>query len=114
MVDYLDAWGSVGGDRACHESRGGFLARKIGLRSMSPSPLLDVSGLAIELHGRMPVTEATFSLSEGSCIGLVGETGCGKTMTCRALTGMLPLIGAVACAGRVLLGDVDLLGLSER
>ena len=37
-----------------------------------------------------PVEDVSFILERGETLGLVGESGCGKTVLCRALLGLLP------------------------
>ena len=54
------------------------------------------------------------SSSRGECVGLVGETGSGKSVTCRALTGMLRWLGARITRGRVLFGGRDIGAVDER
>jgi peptide/nickel transport system ATP-binding protein len=54
----------------------------------------------------------SFELRKGECFALVGESGCGKSMTALSLMRLLPEAGRIA-AGRVELGGVDLLGLPE-
>ena len=54
----------------------------------------------------------SFELRKGECFALVGESGCGKSMTALSLMRLLPEVGRIA-AGRVELGGVDLLGLPE-
>ena len=57
-------------------------------------PLLDVR----DLHVRIPLAAAPcarstaprFSVDRGQALGLVGESGCGKSMTLRAILGLLP------------------------
>jgi oligopeptide/dipeptide ABC transporter ATP-binding protein len=49
------------------------------------------------------VDGVSLSASRGEIVGVVGETGAGKTLTMRALLGLLP--GAVAATGTVALGD---------
>jgi peptide/nickel transport system ATP-binding protein len=54
----------------------------------------------------------SFELKAGECFALVGESGCGKSMTALSLMRLLPEAGRIA-GGRVELGGVDLLGLPE-
>jgi peptide/nickel transport system ATP-binding protein len=53
-----------------------------------------------------------FELRSGECFALVGESGCGKSMTALSILRLLPEAGRIA-GGRVLLGEQDLLGLPE-
>ena len=82
----------------------------------STQALLSVSGLSVNIAGRKSVTEilhgVSVDLMPGEMRGLVGETGSGKTMTARAVMGLLP-VGGIVTAGSIRLGDRDLLGLSE-
>jgi oligopeptide/dipeptide ABC transporter ATP-binding protein len=83
------------------------------------SPLLDVRGLRTEYRafGGSRVVNAvdgiSFTLEEGQTIGLVGESGCGKTTTCLSIVRLLPA-GARITDGEILLQGRDLLGLSDR
>ena len=58
------------------------------------APLLDVRGLTVELPTPAgwvrPVNEVSFRLEPGETLGLVGESGCGKTMLGLALLGLVP------------------------
>ncbi len=80
------------------------------------SPLLEVSDLrvVIERAGAdlYPVDGVDFSIGAGETFALLGESGCGKSMTALALTRLLPDAGRIE-AGTVRLGGDDLLRLSE-
>ncbi|MDR1061174.1 MAG: ABC transporter ATP-binding protein [Clostridiales bacterium] len=60
------------------------------------------------------VNGVSFSLEKGRTLGLVGETGAGKTTIARAILGILPSPPAVVGGGEILLGGDDILGASER
>ena len=80
------------------------------------SRLLEVEGLNVwfdlegerELHA---VQGVGFALEPGERLGLVGESGCGKTTTVLGLLGLLPPSASVA--GSVLLNGVDILAGGE-
>ena len=80
-------------------------------------PVLQVTDLSVQLMTRRgdvrAVDGASFDLEAGHALGLVGESGCGKTMTLRAIMGLLPRGGRVV-GGTVLLDGVDLLELDGR
>jgi oligopeptide/dipeptide ABC transporter ATP-binding protein len=79
-------------------------------------PLLQVEDLHVwfdlqdggELHA---VQGVGFTLERGERLGLVGESGCGKTTTALAIMGLLP--PSASAAGRVLLDGVDVLAGGE-
>src|SRR5262245_24990713 len=81
------------------------------------APLLDVEGLRIELpaaSGPVAVVDGvSLRIAAGETLGLVGESGCGKTMTGLALIRLVPPPLRVA-GGRALLNGEDLLRLPER
>jgi peptide/nickel transport system permease protein len=79
-----------------------------------PGALLEVRDLTVAVaDGPALVTGVSFALLPGSVLGLVGESGCGKTMTARALLGLLPE-GVAVTGGSVWFADRDLAGLPER
>ncbi len=59
------------------------------------------------------VDDVSFALARGETLGLVGESGCGKSMTALSLMRLLPA-GASVTSGRIRLNGQDLLALSER
>ncbi len=77
--------------------------------------LLDVRDLNVVFtrRGESPsiaVDNVSFSVRPGQTIGLVGESGCGKSVTSLAIMGLLPKRGNTV-SGEVLFDGVDLLGL---
>ena len=82
-----------------------------------PQPLLEITGLTTEINrdGRVirAVDDVTLALAPGQCLGLVGESGCGKTMTARSILRLLPAGGAIV-AGSIRLDGTELTALSER
>jgi peptide/nickel transport system ATP-binding protein len=79
--------------------------------------LLDVRGLKVEIqtpNGFLhPVRGVDFSVAPGETLAIVGESGCGKSLTALAIMGLLPR-SARLTAERIALGGDSLLGLSER
>jgi peptide/nickel transport system ATP-binding protein len=59
------------------------------------------------------VENVSFHLEAGETLGLVGESGCGKSMTGLSLMGLLPPGGAILDGSSVLLDDRELVGLPE-
>jgi peptide/nickel transport system ATP-binding protein len=55
----------------------------------------------------------SFDLHEGQTLGLVGESGCGKTTTLMAIMRLLPAQARIT-AGQILYNDQDILSLDER
>jgi oligopeptide/dipeptide ABC transporter ATP-binding protein len=78
---------------------------------MSDAPILDVRDLRVELplsRGTVHAVDgASIAVAPGEAFGLVGESGCGKSMTLRAIMGLLPRPGQVV-GGEVLFEGEDL------
>ena len=57
-------------------------------------PLLEVSNLRVRLQTHRGPADAvrgvSFALERGETLGLIGESGCGKSLTAMALMGLLP------------------------
>ncbi|MGI8576200.1 MAG: ABC transporter ATP-binding protein [Egibacteraceae bacterium] len=77
-------------------------------------PVLEVEGLTVGLGGLELITELAFALGAGERVGLIGESGSGKSLTALALIGLLP--EGLRARGSVRLAGVghDLIGASER
>jgi peptide/nickel transport system ATP-binding protein len=73
--------------------------------------LLDVADLSVRFETDDGVVQAvdslSFTLDEGEVLGVVGESGCGKSVSLMSLLGLLPSSAKVS--GRAAFGDVDLL-----
>ncbi len=74
---------------------------------------LDVRELRVEFPGATVVNGVSFSVPPGSVLGLVGESGCGKSMTALALIRLVPAPGRIA-GGDVRLEGRSLFALDER
>jgi peptide/nickel transport system permease protein len=87
------------------------------LAAEGPRTVLQVRHLSIEFDSpRGPlraVDDVSFDLRRGETLGLVGESGCGKTTTILGILRLLPPGGRVV-RGTVRYGDDDLLALPER
>jgi len=84
---------------------------------MSAPPVLSVSDLTVVFDtGRGPLTAAdrvSFELGEGRTMCVVGESGCGKTVTAQSLLGLLPGQGRIT-SGSVMMRGRDLLTMPDR
>jgi oligopeptide/dipeptide ABC transporter ATP-binding protein len=79
--------------------------------------LLSVEGLKTHCFTRAGLVRAvdgvSFSVNQGEALGIVGESGCGKSMTCASIVRLVPQPAARIVAGRILLEGEDLLTKSE-
>ena len=57
------------------------------------------------------VDGVSFSLAAGRTLGIVGESGCGKSVTSLSIMGLVPQPPGKICGGEILLENVDLLKL---
>ncbi len=84
---------------------------------MTAGPVLAVDDLVVEIGTSSgvarPVDGVSFEVAAGETVALVGESGCGKTMTALAVLGLLPRPGRVA-QGRISFEGRDLAGCSVR
>ncbi|MBK1842160.1 ABC transporter ATP-binding protein [Azospirillum sp. YIM B02556] len=83
---------------------------------MPADPVLAVDGLSIAFQtrrGLLPaVRDLSFSVGRGEMLAIVGESGCGKSLTALALLGLVPTPGRVT-GGAVRLEGRNLLALDE-
>jgi peptide/nickel transport system ATP-binding protein len=80
--------------------------------------LLEVKNLSIQyqtdLETVYAVNDISFSLAEGETLGLVGETGAGKTTTALGIMALLPERTGKVSSGEILFEDTNLLSLKEQ
>jgi len=84
---------------------------------MARQPLLSVEDLRVEFWTQRGTVHAvngiSFDIAPGETLGIVGESGCGKSVTSLALMGILPRAGRIT-GGTAMFGDRDLFTLSDR
>jgi oligopeptide/dipeptide ABC transporter ATP-binding protein len=84
---------------------------------MTPGPLLSVEGLSVafntEQGGVRVVEDVSFQLAAGETLGLVGESGCGKSVTAQTIMRLLPSPPSRIEGGRIKFEGEDLVGLPD-
>jgi peptide/nickel transport system ATP-binding protein len=85
---------------------------------VSADPLLQIENLKVIFHGdRGSTTHAVegldLTIRRGETLGLVGESGCGKSVTALSVMGLLPKASAEV-SGRIRFDGADLLALPDR
>ncbi|MGK9050698.1 ABC transporter ATP-binding protein [Neorhizobium petrolearium] len=79
-------------------------------------PLLDVRDLTVSFPagagGTHIVRGLSYSIARGETLGIVGESGCGKTMTSLALLGLIPANGTIG--GEINFGGRNLVSMTQR
>ena len=85
-----------------------------------PEPILQVRDLSVHFYTYAGIVKAiekvSFDVYKGETFALVGETGCGKSVTSRALTQLIESPGRIVNGGVLYYSDkgsIDLLKLSE-
>jgi peptide/nickel transport system ATP-binding protein len=84
---------------------------------IADKPFLRIQDLEVRYHSGGQIIHAvngvSFNLMRGKTIGLVGETGAGKTTIAKSILRILPNVSAEITGGKVLLEEDDLLTLPE-
>ena len=84
----------------------------------APAALLEVRGLTAQFNrggvASQVVKGISFDIGAGESVGFVGESGCGKSVTARALMRLAPEGSSVAWGGTVLFMGQDLLQVKEQ
>lgn len=86
--------------------------------TLADDPVLRVEDLSVDfdVRGRSVniLAGVNFDLNRGETLGIIGESGCGKSMTALALLQMIPSPPGRISAGRVLLDGEDLLKVNKK
>lgn len=81
-------------------------------------PILEVNNLAVNfLVGKQEVTaisDVTFHIDKGQTLGVVGESGCGKSVTATSILRLLPKSTSHFASGEIILDGKDLVKLSDK
>ena len=79
--------------------------------------VLTVENLETHLYSRegmiKPVNKVSLTVGKGETLGLVGESGCGKTMTALSIMGLVPAVLGRVVGGEISLDGEGLVGLSD-
>jgi peptide/nickel transport system ATP-binding protein len=85
---------------------------------MTPTPLIEIQNLRVVFHGdngrtTHAVDAVDLAVAQGATLGLVGESGCGKSVTSLAVMGLLPRQSAEV-TGSIRFDGFDLLNVSDK
>ncbi|MBY5412760.1 ABC transporter ATP-binding protein [Rhizobium leguminosarum] len=82
------------------------------------APVLSLRNLSVDARtpeGRKPVLQdVSFELASGETLCIAGESGSGKSVTSLSIMGLLPKASLRVASGSIMLGERDLLPLSDR
>ncbi len=94
------------------EETGGAAPSECSAAPPAEEPLLNVKGLTTQLHLKAGVLSAvdgvSFSVKRRETLGIVGESGCGKSMTALSIMRLLP-----RPVGRIASGSIDIAGVGD-
>lgn len=81
------------------------------------SELLEIKNLSVDISSPSgtvhAVRDVSFSLKSGEVLGIVGESGCGKSMLCKTIMKLLPKSAKIT-GGQILVEGTDIAPYSER
>src|SRR5512137_2831300 len=84
---------------------------------VSAAQLLDVTDLSVDFDSQEGVVHAvdrvSFAVAPGELVGLVGESGCGKSVTATAILGLTRMLPNATVSGSIEFQGRDLLALPE-
>lgn len=78
--------------------------------------LLEIKNLIVKIAVNQSTVHAvrnvSFHLEEGETLAIVGESGCGKSILCKSIMGLLPLKGSIT-GGKILLNEKNITAIDE-
>ena len=87
------------------------------MNAQQSNSLLEIEGLNLRIGSGpgavRPVCDLSLAIRPGETFALLGESGCGKSMTALAIMRLLPHNASIT-SGRIALGGTDLLALPEK
>src|SRR3954464_6128724 len=93
------------------------VAEHTSVKNVDANPVLEVDGLTVDIRtitGTVrAVNDVSFAAHRGQTLALLGESGCGKSMTATALVGLLEPVADVV-AGTAMLADKDILSVDRK
>jgi len=78
---------------------------------MADAPLLSVERLDVTMRGIPVLEDVSFQIAPGETLGLVGESGCGKSVTALSIMRLLPNPPGRIAGGRILFDGIDMTAL---
>src|SRR3989304_7572480 len=86
-------------------------------RTAAQSDLLRIKDLVLEFHTDRGIVQAldgvNLGVAKGEVLGLVGESGCGKTATARSVLGLIPCPPGRIVRGEIWLDEENLMTLPQ-
>ncbi|HET7120856.1 MAG TPA: ABC transporter ATP-binding protein [Solirubrobacterales bacterium] len=78
------------------------------------APLLELEHVAVAFGAARPLVDVNLEVGPGELVAIVGETGSGKSLSCRVALGMTERLGGRVVSGRVRFRGDDVTALGER
>ena len=88
------------------------------MNNKNKNKILSIEGLSTHFFTddgvARAVQDVSFSIKKGKTFALVGESGCGKSVTALSIMGLIPAPQGKIVSGKVVFNDCDLLGFTEK
>jgi oligopeptide/dipeptide ABC transporter ATP-binding protein len=90
------------------------VASNLNIATAANARVLAIEGLCLATRAAHLVQDLSFTIAAGEMVGLVGESGCGKSITALSIMRLLPEPQITISAGRIHFAGQDLAALPER